>query len=61
VRIADRAHLDDLAVDELDAFVAREDAGLDHPFVLFDREQAARGFDLCRHLNLWLAVSGRPT
>ncbi len=41
---ADRGHLDDLSVDELDAVVLREDAGLTHAVVFVESEPAAKNF-----------------
>ena len=46
---ADRAHADDLAFDELDAIVLREDAGLGHPVVLLGRERPPRDLGSHRH------------
>ena len=40
---ADRAHLDDLTVEKLDAVVLVEDPGLAHAVVLVDGEAAAGG------------------
>jgi hypothetical protein len=42
VRRPDGAHLDDLAVEQLDAIVLPQDAGLGHPVVFLDREAALR-------------------
>jgi len=38
VRNADRGHLDDLALDQLDPIVGREHAGVDHALVLVHGE-----------------------
>jgi hypothetical protein len=43
VATADGRHLDDLALDQLDAIVFAEDAHLDHPVVLRPRETSSRG------------------
>ena len=45
VAAADRSHLDDLAVDELDAAVLVEDAGLAHAVILVEREPAPPDVD----------------
>jgi hypothetical protein len=46
---ADGRHLDDLALDQLDALVGTEDPRLRHPVVLLHREQPARELDLDGH------------
>src|SRR5690242_19024576 len=47
---AGRIHLDDLAVDELNAFILLEDADLGHAVVLVAGEEAARQDGLLRGL-----------
>ena len=42
MRVADRCHLDDLSVDQLDPAVLAEDADLAHAVVLVDVEATAR-------------------
>jgi len=46
--VTDRAHLDDLALDELDAVVLRENPRLHHLLVFLDGEEPARALDLDR-------------
>jgi MFS family permease len=45
----DRRHLDDLTLDQLDALVRTEDAGLRHAVVLLHTEQPARNLDFHDH------------
>lgn len=42
VAVADRAHVDDLAVEQLDSLVRFQDAGIGHTVVLVDRESSDR-------------------
>ena len=49
VRAADRGHLDDLPLDQLDPISLGEDASLGHPIVLVDRESPLDRLD--RHLR----------
>ena len=46
---ADRRHLDDLALDQLDPLARMEDADLRHTVVFLDREQSARDLHLDGH------------
>src|SRR6185295_7091053 len=58
VGAADRRHLDDLALDELDPVVLAEDAGLAHAVILIEREAPAPESD--RHAVLVLSHSAPP-
>ena len=47
----DLRHLEDIAVDQLDAIIRLEDAGLGHPVVVGDRESAER--ESIRRMGRW--------
>jgi hypothetical protein len=47
---ADGAHLDDFPIDQLDALILTEDAGLGHPIVLVNGEQSLRRLE--RHQTI---------
>jgi hypothetical protein len=49
MRVPDRRHLDDLALDQLHAVFPRQDADLDHAVVFVDGETAAGTLDVDRH------------